>query len=233
MRAGNHVEPVFEGDSPDPLRELCEVLSEFRISDVELILRGGDGEANPTRRLRRAFEERGWRKRNIRISKIVDGEPRAATTHEIDHVRQTDNGSIALEIEWNNKDPFFDRDLENFQRLHAEGAISVGIVVTRGKSLQERMVQIVRECAVNNGVSKFGDLTKFGVIPTSRQKGIVAFTAGDFLDKWAKKFVADKFGSATTHWVKLCDRIERGVGNPCPLLLVGIPASVVHRERLK
>jgi Restriction endonuclease BglII len=35
-------------------------------------------------------------------------------------------GVVALEIEWNNKDPFFDRDLENFKRLHAEGAISVG-----------------------------------------------------------------------------------------------------------
>src|SRR5262249_14440838 len=33
-------------------------------------------------------------------------------------------GTIALEIEWNNKDPFFDRDLENFKRLHSDGAIS-------------------------------------------------------------------------------------------------------------
>jgi hypothetical protein len=31
-------------------------------------------------------------------------------------------GVLALEIEWNN--PFFDRDLENFKRLHANGAIS-------------------------------------------------------------------------------------------------------------
>lgn len=42
---------------------------------------------------------------------------------------------LALEIEWNNKDPFFDRDLENFKRLHAEGAISVGVLITRGASL--------------------------------------------------------------------------------------------------
>ena len=47
----------------------------------------------------------------------------------MDHVKRYDGtGVIALEIEWNNKDPFFDRDLENFKRLHAEGAISVGIV---------------------------------------------------------------------------------------------------------
>ena len=42
----------------------------------------------------------------------------------------------------------------------------------------------------------------------------------------------DKFGSATTHWKKLQDRINRGVGNPCPLLLIGIPATVVHQEQI-
>ena len=228
VQAQNHVEAVMVEDFPEPLRELCEVLAGFRIADVELI-RGGGGESHPTQRLRRAFDEREWHKRNIEISKIVDGEHRAGTSHEIDHVRQADKGSVALEIEWNNKDPFFDRDLENFQRLHAEGAISVGIVVTRGQSLQDQMVQIIHECALNNGVSSYGDLVKFGVNPTARQKQMVADTSGDFAEAWAKKFVADKFGAATTHWEKLKSRIERGVGNPCPLLLIGIPSSVVTK----
>ncbi|WP_436212365.1 BglII/BstYI family type II restriction endonuclease [Bradyrhizobium sp. LjRoot220] len=51
---------------------------------------------------------------------------------------------LALEIEWNNKDPFFDRDLENFKRLHADGAISLGIIVTRGSTLQSSMKRLVR-----------------------------------------------------------------------------------------
>ncbi|MGU9982597.1 hypothetical protein ACJ4V0_21450 [Phreatobacter sp. HK31-P] len=41
------------------------------------------------------------------------------------------------------------------------------------------------------------------------------------------KFVGDKFGEATTHWRKLEERIHRGVGNPCPLVLIGIPDTVV------
>jgi hypothetical protein len=41
------------------------------------------------------------------------------------------------------------------------------------------------------------------------------------------KFVSDKFGEATTHWRKLEDRVHRGVGNPCPLLLVGLPDTIV------
>lgn len=230
VQAQNHVKAVLVGDFPKPLRELCEVLSDFRIEDTELI-RGGGGEADFTQRLRRALSDCGWQKRNIEISKIVDGEPRAGTTHEIDHVRKTDRGSIALEIEWNNKDPFFDRDLENFQRLHAEGAISVGIIVTRGKSLQDHLSQIIYDCAASNDVSNFNDLEKFGINPTNRQRMIVENGRGDFLENWARQFVGDKYGAATTHWGKLRSRIERGVGNPCPLLLIGIPQSVVIRSK--
>ncbi|WP_428102394.1 BglII/BstYI family type II restriction endonuclease [Candidatus Rariloculus sp.] len=77
----------------------------------------------------------------------MDGQETESVTHEIDHVRDDAQGALALEIEWNNKDPFFDRDLENFKRLHAEGAISVGIIVTRGASLQTALREIILDCA--------------------------------------------------------------------------------------
>jgi hypothetical protein len=48
-----------------------------------------------------------------------------------------------------------------------------------------------------------------------------------FAEAFTDKFVSDKFGQATTHWRKLTDRVNRGVGNPCPLLLIGLPASIV------
>ena len=195
-------------------------------------MQGGGGEANSTQRLRRFLTKRGWIKRNIVIRKTVDEIERAAISHEIDHVRRTDNGAIALEIEWNNKDPFFDRDLENFQRLHSEGAISVGVIVTRGASLQENVVSIVACCAANHGVQGFDDLKRFGLNPTTRQRGMVRAIGVDFVNEWAQHFVRDKFGSATTHWNKLQERIERGVGNPCPLLLIGIPATIIYQEKI-
>ena len=40
-------------------------------------------------------------------------------------------------MEWNNKDPFFDRDLNNFRLLFDLRAIQVGIIVTRSWELQE------------------------------------------------------------------------------------------------
>jgi hypothetical protein len=48
-----------------------------------------------------------------------------------------------------------------------------------------------------------------------------------FRDAWVDHFVSDKFGAATTHWNKLNDRVQRGVGNPCPLILIGLPTSIV------
>jgi hypothetical protein len=86
-----------------------------------------------------------WGKRNITISKSVgfDANPREVSRvrgHEIDMfgLRSVESPfpGIAVEMEWNNKDPFYDRDLNNFQALHREGAIAVGVIVTRGRRLQ-------------------------------------------------------------------------------------------------
>ena len=148
----NHAQAILSRDFSGELDELCDVLGRFEIAPDELI-RGGGGESTPTQRLRRALVEHGWIKRNIRVTKRINGEERPFTTHEIDHFRKASAGSIALEIEWNNKDPFFDRDLENFQRLHAENAISVGMIVTRGESLQSSLIEIIAEFAERQGIS--------------------------------------------------------------------------------
>jgi hypothetical protein len=66
--------------------------------------------------------------------------------------------------------------------------------------------------------------------PTKRQRQDIMrrlSRGAEFADAWATSFVQDKFGAATTHWRKLADRIRRGVGNPCPLLLIGLPNSLV------
>jgi hypothetical protein len=43
----------------------------------------------------------------------VDGEEKKSPIHKVDCYKN----KIALELEWNNKDPFFDRDLNNFRLL--------------------------------------------------------------------------------------------------------------------
>lgn len=53
-------------------------------------------------------------------------------THKVDCFK----GHVGLEIEWNNKDPFYDRDLNNFRLLFDLRVIEVGVIVTRASNLQ-------------------------------------------------------------------------------------------------
>lgn len=82
--------------------------------------------------LDKAFIARGWRKRTFDTKMVVDTIEKKSPTHEVDCFKN----EVALEIEWNNKDPFFDRDLNNFRLLFELRAASVGVIVTRCNALQ-------------------------------------------------------------------------------------------------
>lgn len=225
----HHAEAILTHDMADAVTELERVLLDIQIPAEELV-RGGGGEGELTQRLRHALaDDYGWKKHNFEIKKIVDGEEKESISHEIDHVKRFPTGTFALEIEWNNKDPFFDRDLENFKRLHADGVISIGAIITRGSSLQDSLRDTVAEFARKKGVNTVKALKEY-YSPTVRQLENIdraSKSKGSFEDGWAHAFVSDKFGEATTHWRKLEDRVHRGVGNPCPLLLIGIPRQVI------
>lgn len=225
----SHAKAILNIDFPECLTEIEAVLSALSIP-IESLIKGGGGEHETTQGLRHALNDQGWLKHNFEIKKLIDGVQRESISHEVDHVRSVNGRKVALEIEWNNKDPFFDRDLENFKRLHAEAAISVGIILTRGITLQDNVRAIVARFAHERNIASYDDLAE-SVFPTSRQRRAVEkrmqSSSCSFADAWPAVFCSDKFGQATTHWRKLEDRIRRGVGNPCPLLLVGIPDRVV------
>ena len=225
----HHAEAILKHDMSSAIDELEEILLDVTVPVQELV-HGGGGEGELTQRLRHALADKyGWKKHIFEIKKIVDGKEKESVSHEIDHVKMFANGTFALEIEWNNKDPFFDRDLENFKRLHADGIISIGAIITRGTSLQEGLREIVEAFARKEGIDNISKLAQF-YTPTPRQRELIekaTKSKGSFEQGWAHTFVSDKFGEATTHWRKLEDRVRRGVGNPCPLLLIGIPRNVV------
>jgi hypothetical protein len=229
----SHARAILETDFQDALNELNHVLTTLTIPIEEIIASGG-GETKGTQRLRRGLAERNWVKTRFEIRKTINGIQSEAISHEVDHVRsRPEIGNIALEIEWNNKDPFFDRDLENFKRLHAEGAISVGAIITRGTTLQDNMKSLVSRFVTERNINGFDDLEPYRVYTTRRQRETIERRMCrqrnplNFQGAWTDHFVSDKYGAATTHWRKLEDRVHRGVGNPCPLLLIGLPPSVV------
>ncbi len=95
--------------------------------------------------------------------------------HRIDFV----NGKIALDFEWNSKDQTFDRDLYAFSAFHAAGAIDVGILLTRGSSLDMDFMK-----GLGKALDKGGDETtslvhaKFGASTTFMGKLIPRLEAG-------------------------------------------------------
>lgn len=144
---------------PERYRDLNAVLSEFRI-DVDELTKGGGSRATQTIRFDSLLHDRGWGKRTIRIAKLIDDRMLHSTRgHEIDMFgggsADEDYPGIAVEMEWNNKDPFFDRDLLNFAALHREGALAVGVIVTRGPTFQ-RVAGPVIKTGAKSGNLKYG-----------------------------------------------------------------------------
>lgn len=133
---------------PERYEDLLSVLSAFAI-DIDELIRGGGNRATHTSRFDALLHERGWGKRNITIAKLIDDRMIHSTRgHEIDMFgpgsTEEPYPGVAVEMEWNNKDPFFDRDLINFAALHREGALAVGIIVTRGPTLQKFIGPVIK-----------------------------------------------------------------------------------------
>lgn len=126
-----HACAVLSADFPDEWHDIVEVLSHFRLplSDIR---ESGRNKSPISRKLDAAFSERGWQEKSFTTGILVDGQGIEAPTHKVDCYKNR----VALEIEWNNKDPFYDRDLNNFRLLFDLRAISVGVIITRCDELQ-------------------------------------------------------------------------------------------------
>ena len=112
--------------------DILAVLRGFKLLRSEVVV-GGGNRSLISRRIDGAFYAKGWREKDFATSFMVDDLKLESPTHAVDCFR----GGVALEVEWNNKDPFFDRDLNNFRLLFELRAIQVGVIVTRATELQE------------------------------------------------------------------------------------------------
>lgn len=123
---------VMREDHPTEWQDLLDILSEYRLNE-SYITNPGKNKSKTSIFIDQFLGERGWKETKFDTKMIVDGVESEAPTHKIDMFRN----KVALEIEWNNKDPFYDRDLNNFRLLHSLRAVSVGIIITRSDQLQE------------------------------------------------------------------------------------------------
>ncbi|MEO6718000.1 MAG: BglII/BstYI family type II restriction endonuclease [Novosphingobium sp.] len=133
---------------PAEWADTIAVLRAFEFKRSEL-LKGGGGKSVISTRIDKFLEARGWRETKFDTSIRVDDTERDSPTHKVDCFK----GRVGLEIEWNNKDPFFDRDLNNFRLLFDLRVIDVGIIVTRASNLQALFKTLGKKVADKYGAS--------------------------------------------------------------------------------
>jgi hypothetical protein len=120
---------------PEEWKQILDVLGRFRLlrSDIgEAGIKGG-GKTKVAIRMDRMFAKHGWVAREFDTSIVVDGQASKSPTHEVDCFK----GKVALELEWNNKTEFYDRDLNNFRLLFELRIADVGVIITRCDELQK------------------------------------------------------------------------------------------------
>jgi len=135
-----HATAILHTDFRDQFDEICQVLTGFKLCK-SYIEKGGGNKSPVAGSLDQAFYNLGWEARKFATQIVIDGDAIESPTHMVDCFKNR----IALEIEWNNKDPFYDRDLNNFRLLFDLRVAAVGVIVTRCDSLQNIFKQLGRQ----------------------------------------------------------------------------------------
>jgi hypothetical protein len=130
-REWRHAAAILYNEFPDEWSDIVEALSGFRLQHSHITI-GGGSKSLVAGALDSAFEARGWIEKKWETRIVVDTTSMDSPTHSVDCYKNR----IALEIEWSNKDPFYDRDLNNFRLLFDLRVISVGVIITKSNDLR-------------------------------------------------------------------------------------------------
>jgi Restriction endonuclease BglII len=144
---------VLSTASPQEWNDIQAALRAFRLYRSEIATAGGS-RSSIVDRLERPLKANGWVEKQFATAIVVDGEQRDSPTHSVDCF----NGRVALEVEWNNKDPFYDRDLNNFRLLFDLQVIDVGVIITRCSHLQTIFNSLNRGPSFGNSTTHMGKL---------------------------------------------------------------------------
>ena len=124
--------PILATVHPQEWRDILDVLANFKLCKSFVTSRGGN-KSRVAAVLDSNFYDKGWIEKQFHTAIVLDTVTTPSPTHKVDCFK----GRVALEVEWNNKDPFFDRDLNNFRLLFDLRAIDVGVIITRTDGLQK------------------------------------------------------------------------------------------------
>jgi len=149
----HHATSILLTDFRAEWDDLVELLSAFRLRKSQIVTPGGR-KSPISVDIDRFFYDRGWVEHNFKIEVSADGLTTLAPTHQVDYFRNR----VAIETEWNNKDPFYDRDLTTFRLLFELNVLSVGVIITRASELQEIFDGLGRGKSYGNSTTHMGKL---------------------------------------------------------------------------
>lgn len=149
VREWRNAAGVLATAHPEEWHDIIDVLRDFKFRRSE-ILRGGGRKSVIAERIDGFLSARNWKEQQFATRIRVDDNEWDSPTHKVDCFK----GRVGLEIEWNNKDPFYDRDLNNFRLLFDLRVLEVGVIITRATELN----RIFRELG-NKVANKYGAST--------------------------------------------------------------------------
>jgi hypothetical protein len=113
-----HACAILKQDFPMEWHDVCEVLIAFRLMRSWISV-GGGRKSKVSESIDSALYARQWREKQFKTELLVDNAALTSPTHSVDCFKNR----VALEVEWNNKDPFYDRALNNFRAHLDRGAV--------------------------------------------------------------------------------------------------------------
>lgn len=148
-----HACAILHSDFPAEWKDIVDLLIQFRLRKSWIMTPGGS-KSQISNAMDSFLYARDWVEKEFETAVMVDEALMESPTHKVDCYKNR----IALEIEWNNKDPFFDRDLNNFRLLFDLRAISVGIIITRCDHLQKIFNELGRGSSFGNSTTHLSKL---------------------------------------------------------------------------
>ncbi len=149
----HHATSILYTDFNKEWEDLVGMLSAFVLRKSAIMKPGGRKSAISVD-IDKFFYQRNWLEHKFKIEVLADGVRKLAPTHQVDYFRNR----VAIETEWNNKDPFYDRDLTTFRLLFELNVLSVGIIITRASELQEIFDELGRGKSYGNSTTQMGKL---------------------------------------------------------------------------
>ena len=149
----HHAAAILHEDFRDEWRDLIALLGEFRLRRSQ-ILKPGGRKSPISGTIDEFFYRHGWKEHTFDVEVRADGISTLAPTHHVDYFRNR----VAIETEWNNKDPFFDRDLTTFRLLFDLNVLSIGVIITRARELQDIFDALGRGTSFGPSTTHMGKL---------------------------------------------------------------------------